>query len=377
MRNVLVRYGEIGTKSRYVQSQMRQRLRQKIQDRLEYDSIDFEKVSSMPGRIIVETGEAKKAAEAASEVPGVVSTYPATKVDASIEEMKEASESFGYGETFGVDANRSGKHDFTSRDIEEELGAHIEDFSGASVDLDNPDTLLGVDVRSDEAYLFTERIEGVGGLPVGSQKPVLALVSGGIDSPVAAFQMMRRGSDVTLVYFYNRPIAAEDHLLRFESVLEKLERFNPGKQWEYFIVDMEDVNQELMDVGRGRMVLHRVVMFRVAEKLAEGEGLKGLVTGESLGQKSSQTVSNLELTSSQIDKPVHRPLIAWDKNDIVREAKKIGTFEEATVDSACRTISPENPATKLSEEDFQALKEGVDVGELVKTAFEVAEKRGR
>lgn len=374
MNHVLVRYSSIGTKSRPVRRRMRDILRQRVVDRLEYEGIEYEKVSAGHGRIIVETSEAVNAAKNISELPGIASASPATKTDADLESIKGASEKFEYGDTFGVDANRTGKHEFSSQDVKVEVGSHVEEFTGANVDLDNPDTLLEADIREEDAYLFTERFEGPGGLPVGAQESFVALISGGIDSPVAAYQMLKRGADITPVYFYNKPIAAEDHLMRFQLALEKLRRFHPGKRWDYYVVDMEEVNERLTDVEKGRMVLQRIVMFRTAEMLAENEGLRGIVTGESLGQKSSQTAFNLGVTSSEIDKPIMRPLLTWNKNEIVSRAKELGTFEEAKISSACSTMAPDKPATKVSESNLKDLKQEIDVGELVDLAVDDAEK---
>ena len=212
-------------------------------------------------------------------------------------------------------------------------------------------------------------------MPVGVSDSLAALVSGGIDSPVAAHEVMTRGSNITPIYFYNKPIAAEDHLLRLESVLKSLERFHPSKKWEYFVVDMEEVNNELMEIGRGRMLLHRKIMFEVSEKIAEKEGLSGLVTGEAIGQKSSQTPENLEFTSSSVDKPILRPLITSKKSSITERARSIGTFEDASINSACSTMAPDNPATSMSDNDLRKLEEKVDIEELVQKAIDSAEKR--
>jgi thiamine biosynthesis protein ThiI len=375
MNTVLVRYGDIGTKSEPVRGNMISVLRQRVQDRLEYEDLEFRTVRQGTGRIIVETGQAKEAAELISEVPGVSSSSPAVVTDPDLTSIKQASKEFEVGETFGVAANRSGEHDFDSRDIQIELGSFVEENTGASVDLDEPETLVEVDLRRDKAYLFTERFEGPDGLPVGIGDSVAALISGGIDSPVAAYEVMTRGCDILPIYFYNKPIAAEDHLLRLISVLKKLKRFHPSKKWSFYVVDMEEVNQELMNVERGRMVLHRQIMFKVAERIAEKEGLAGLVTGEVIGQKSSQTPSNLEITTSVVDKPIFRPLVSSSKKSITRRAREICTFEEAAIDSACSTMAPDNPATSISNQDLRKLENEVEIEELVEKAFTSAEKR--
>ena len=375
MNRVLARYGDIGTKSEPVRSNMVSVLRQRIQDRLEYGSIEFEKVKHDNGRIIVLTNKAQKVAKIVAEIPGVSSSSPAVVTEPDLEGIKKGSKDFEIGETFGVDANRSGEHDFDSRDIQIELGSLIEDRSGASVDLDNPDTLVEVDLRKDEAYVFKQRFEGPDGLPVGSSDSLAALISGGIDSPVAAYEVMTRGSDILPIYFYNKPIAAEDHLLRLTSVLGKMEKFHPSKKWYFYVVNMDEVNQELMKVGRGRMLIHRKIMLKVSEKIAEKEGLSGMVTGEAIGQKSTQTPSNLELTTSAVDKPVFRPLLTSDKDNIVERARQINTFEEASINSACSTMAPDSPATSISEVDLAKLEIEVDIGKRVQKAYDSIEKR--
>ena len=364
----IVRYGEIGTKSNTVQKQMIQTLRQRIEERIEHEGLEYDKVSTRQGRIVTHTEDAEKTAQILRKVPGVKTVSPARKTEPEIEYIKKASENFEYGETFGVNPN-TGKTELSTPEIAKEIGAYVQGFTGAEVDLDDPDTWLGVDVREDEAYIFTEKLEGPGGFPTATQGTYAALVSGGIDSPVAAYQIMTRGADILPIYFYNKPIAAGDHLMRFKASIKKLKKFHSSKKWKAVIIDMEEINKELMEVERGRMVLHREIMFRVAEKIAEQRGLEGLVTGESLGQKSSQTSSNLELTSSSIDKPVMRPLLTRDKNSISEEARKIGTFEEAEINSACRSLSPDNPATVLDIERLENLREALNVEDLVEKAF--------
>ena len=184
---------------------------------------------------------------------------------------------------------------FSGSELEEELGSLLlEENNDLSVDLDDPDVWVNVEIRENEAFIFVTTIEGVDGLPVGSQDELGMCLSGGIDSPVAAFLTMKRGSDIHPIYFYNKPLSAEDHKLRLEKVIRELKKFHPGKDWSYTIVDFEEINDILLNqVDRGRMVIHRVLMFKVAEKICKQRGLDGFVTGESVGQKSTQTISNL------------------------------------------------------------------------------------
>jgi thiamine biosynthesis protein ThiI len=375
MKTVIARYSEIGSKSGQVRSKMHQVLRERVNNRLKHEGIDFEKVSTSRGRIIVENTKAKKAAEHVADTPGIASASPCLKTCSDIDNISETAGKLEVGDTFGVETNRAGEHSFDSHEVNVEVGSHIEEETGSSVDLDNPDTWLRIDIRQDTTYVFNQRIEGVGGLPTGVNSDMAALISGGIDSPVAAFEVMRRGSSITPIYFYNKPIAAEDHIMRFEAAVRELKRYHPSKKWFYIRVDFEEVNQILMNkVERGRMVLHRALMFRVAEELAEEYGLKGIVSGEALGQKSSQTASNLKLTSRSLDTPIHRPLLTSDKNKIVERSKRLDTFELSKIDSACRSISPDNPATNLSRDDFESLKKRVGFEDLVDNAVSSSEK---
>lgn len=373
MNHVLVRYAEVGTKSNRVEDRLLRLLRDRVAERLAHEGVDC-RVEALPGRLLVETDEARPAARAVAELPGVASSSPAVRTAPELAAVESAAERFEVGETFRLDATTAGDHGFSSQKVNEKVGAAVAEGTGAEVDLEGPDTRIEVDVRPEGAFVFTERFDGPGGFPVGSQDPLAALVSGGIDSPVAAYEAMTRGSEVVPVYCYNRPYAAGDHLVRFEAAADRLRRFHPGTDWYYYLVDMETVNERLQSVGSGQMLLHRAVMFRTAERIASDEGLVGLVTGESVGQKSSQTAANLARTSETVDLPVHRPLLTETKATITERARSLGTFEEAQVDSACRSVAPDSPATAMDRGQFDALAAEFDLDDLVETASESVER---
>ena len=367
-----MRYAEIGTKSRGVQLEMLARLRDRVAERLAATDLDGD-VTLLRGRVLVETSTPDRGAQAVAPLPGVAATSPATRTDPDVAAIAAAATAVDVGESFGVDANTGGDVGVSSQRVNEAVGARIEAATGATVDLDDPDTLVEVDVREAGAFVFTTRYQGPGGFPVGSQAPLAALISGGIDSPVAAYEAMTRGSEVVPVYAYNRPYAAGDHLARFETVLDRLSRFHPAGDWGYYRIDMAPVNEALADVDTGRMLLHRAVLLGAAAHVAETADLAGVVTGESIGQKSSQTAANLAVTSAVVDCPVHRPLLTRTKAAITERARAIDTFEVATVDSACRTIAPENPAVALSQDRFDELADAVGLGELTAAAIEGTE----
>lgn len=374
MDRVLVRWGEIGTKSRPVKGRMINQLRNRIEERLDFEGFN-PAIESISGRLVVHTDSPQVAADAIGELPGVASTSPAIGCDPTVETITEASDALAIGDTFGVDAHVAVDHPFDSPELNDRVGSRIEERTGTAVDLDDPDTWVEIDVRQSAAYLFTRRVEGPDGFPVGSQRPLGALISGGIDSPVAAYQVMTRGADIEPIYFYNRPFASEDHLARFEAALGKLVRINPAKDWGYHLVDLAEQNERLLEIGRGRMLLHRRLMFGVAERIATKAGLAGLVTGESIGQKSSQTTANLEVTTADTGLPVHRPLLTWSKNEITRVARELGTFEAASIPSACRSLAPDSPATTMAPTEVDALADEIDLETLVESAYETAEYR--
>ena len=370
----MARYGEIGIKSKSVRKRMVALLEKRIRQKLDRQGVEYEFLDKIQGRIVIKTPHSADVSKRIAEVPGVVSTSPTILTGIDMESIRIASDRMEIIGDFGVRVNRSIAHEKTSGEIEKDIGERIQNRTKASVNLRDPNTWVEIDIREKYSFIFSERNRGSGGFPVGSEGALAALISGGIDSPVASYEVMTRGCDITPIYFYNRPIASEDHIARFEEVLRILTKFHPAKRWHYYIVDMEEVNTQLLEIERGRMILHRMVMFRIAEEIAVKNGLNGIVTGEAIGQKSSQTPENIAVTSSEVRLPILRPLLTRRKEDIVEAAKKIGTFELANMKSACSAFAPSNPATAMKMGEIELLKERVNFEELVETAKKNIEK---
>ncbi|MFQ5974865.1 MAG: tRNA uracil 4-sulfurtransferase ThiI [Candidatus Hydrothermarchaeales archaeon] len=368
---IIVRYGEIGTKSR----QSRKRIEAKLVKNIK-KAIGKNKVRRTYGRIYVDS-DSKEDAMKISRVFGVVSTSIATKVapdfDTIIDEgVKYALPKIKENSTFAIRARRAGEHAFHSKDIEVEMGSKIGGTTKAKVDLESPDKTIYVEVRDDYAYIFDEIIKGVGGLPLGTQGEVIAMVSGGIDSPVATWMMMTRGVDPICLYMDNRPLVDERTVDRAVNTIEKLAEWK-NDSIKTYIAPFGDVLMKLLKVEDYRLgcILCKRMMYRVGEQVAEAEGAKAVVTGENMGQVASQTLDNLFVINGIIQKvPVFRPLVGMDKNEIISIAKRIGTYDISILPANCCLGPPPNPVIRATLERVNKAESELDVEGLAKEIFE-------
>lgn len=355
---VLVSYGEVGTKSRQVRVRMTRRLRNNVAALLADRDVPAE-VEQRWARLVVHTDHPERAAGVAADAMGVVWARPVVTVDADVAAVNDALDRLARegdphdaADTFAVRARRVGDdatHDFSSHDLEVAGGRAVEEATGAAVDLDDPDRTYHVEVRDDRAYVARETVEGPGGLPLGTQSSLVALVSGGHDSPVAAYEVMRRGSPVVPVYVGLGVYGGPDHEARAVSTIRRLQRFAPNFDLRPRVVPGGDVAERLAaEVDETRMLSWRRALLRIGAEVADREGARGVVTGEALGQKSSQTAGNLAVTDAAVDCSVHRPLLTRDKADIVALARDIGTDEDASIPVGCERLAPEYPETNAT-----------------------------
>ncbi|MHC1585439.1 MAG: tRNA uracil 4-sulfurtransferase ThiI, partial [Candidatus Syntropharchaeia archaeon] len=233
--------------------------------------------------------------------------------------------------SFAVRVKRVGEHTFTSKEMEARLGSIILERYSLSVDLDSPDYTLYVEIRNGDCYIFDEIVKAVGGLPYGVEGKVVGLFSGGIDSPVAMWMMMRRGCEVIPVYFDMFPFSDRKKVEKVEKVAEVLREYQQDFRVRIvkhgnFLLRVKEV---LFEKGFENYIciLCKRRMYAVAEEIAMNEGAKGIVTGESLGQVASQTLDNLYVLESAVSLPVYRPLIGMNKLEIEGIARSIGTYE--------------------------------------------------
>ncbi|WP_394338917.1 tRNA sulfurtransferase [Haloplanus aerogenes] len=358
---VLVSFGELGTKSREVRGKMTRRLRDNVAALLDDRGIDAT-VDREWARIVIHADDPDRAARVAADAMGVVWARPAVRCAANLDAIEETLAALASDadpvDTYAVRARRAGDaddHPFTSRDIEREGGRAVGVATDATVDLDDPDRTYHVEVRGARAHVTATTYEGPGGLPLGTQEPLVALVSGGHDSPVAAHEVMRRGAPVIPVYVDLGVYGGPDHVARAVATVGRLDRYAPNFDCRLRVVPGGDLAETLIeDVEDTRMLSWRRALLRIAETVAEHEDAAGIVTGEALGQKSSQTAANLTATDAAIDLPVHRPLLTWDKPDILDRARAIGTYEDSSIPVGCERLDPPFPETGATREAVEA-----------------------
>lgn len=365
---VLTSYGDISTKSQRVRRMMEDTLIANLRWALEDAGVAarIDREWSRPILVPADVDDVTAAAEAATRTIGVVAASPCRRTDptrsAILDAVEEIASAGAISGSFAVRARRADKTlPFTSVDLERDAGAIVLETAahtdGLTVDLEAPSTTLHVEARAGAAYLYLERLEGPGGLPVGSQSPCVALVSGGIDSPVAAFEVMRRGCPIVPVYIELGAYSGPDHRARALEAIAALRQYAATTAMAPIVVSADSFVHNLVDtVDRGRMLVLRRFMFRVADRIAEEVGASGIVTGEAMGQKSSQTSTNLHATSTVVDRPIHRPLLALDKNEITERAKSIGTYRSSTIDAGCPSIAPDEVATRATPEEIDQLE---------------------
>lgn len=310
--------------------------------------------------ILFPKGNAKEVLEAIKNVFGINSLFLTEKVEKDIDKIKEkvlevANEVYDNGaKNFKVEVNRADKtFPINSIDFAKELGGHIlVNSKFTDVKMKDPDLLIYVDIRKD-VYVYTEKRKAYGGLPLGSAGHGLSLISGGIDSPVASFLMAKRGMKMSYVTFHSFPFTSQKALDKIEELVRILTQYNGASAFfKMNILKMQDAIKKYTNVDY-TTILTRRCMMKLAQRLANENEYKALVTGESLGQVASQTLCGLTCTNASVDLPVFRPLIGQDKIEIMEKASEIGTYEKSIepYEDSCSMFAPKHPVTNPKIED--------------------------
>jgi len=278
--------------------------------------------------------------------------------------------------SFRVTARRTDKRfPLTSPQIEFEVGGRIQEAKGWRVDLGNPELTVHVDLMPDRSFYFFGKEPGAGGLPTGTGGRVACMLSGGIDSPVAAYRVMRRGCSVLLVHFHSYPVlsrASQEKVRELAAILTSYQQRS-----RLLLVPFADIQQQvLLTIAPDlRVVMYRRLMMRITEKLARRWNARALVTGEVIGQVASQTLDNLTTIGGATKMQVLRPLIGMDKDEIVVQAKAIGTFPISIIpdQDCCTLFTPKHPATHVKPRQIEEAETLLPIDDLVDAAVAATE----
>ncbi|MDD6285812.1 tRNA uracil 4-sulfurtransferase ThiI [Methanosphaera sp.] len=376
-----VRYGEIGIKSPKIRRKFENKLMNNIKTEL---NCTFE---NDQGRITLITEEKEeKVHDVLGRVFGIVSYSPVLETKTDKEDIKallkdivpkliESGKFNPEKDSFAIKCRRVGKHDFTSQEMAGYCGAVVVELTSAKVNLSNPDFTIYVEVRNDDTYIYTEKIPGLGGLPVGSQGRVVCLISGGIDSPVAAYLMLKRGCSVTLLHCDNYPFTTGT-IDKVKKQAENLQRYSLGSEVRLYTVKLGQYLEHARNDAPPRMtcVLCKSGMYQTAEHLAKIENANAIADGSSIGQVASQTLNNIEATRYQCRMPIFSPLISLDKIEIENIGKKIGSYEVSIIpDSGCGAV-PRYPETHADLNLVNQIIEDIDQKSLLNDVYETITK---
>lgn len=372
-RIVVIHYNEVGLKGKN-----RPTFIGRLISNIERATRDLgcERVERVSGRLLLPLdGEVpwERIQERLRAIFGVANYSVALRVPTELDRLKQVVASAIEGRefrSFRISARRAFKTlPWTSHQVNEEIGKHVlaTHRGGLRVDLTCPEMEVFVELMPQSSYVYLEKIGGPGGLPVGISGEVACLLSGGIDSPVAAYRMMKRGCRVAFVHFHSVPFLSRASQEKAVELVELLTRYQYRS--DLFLVPFGEIQRRvILDVPAPfRIVIYRRLMLRIAEVIAGRRGSKALVTGDSLAQVSSQTLDNLAAVEAAACLPVFRPLIGMDKTEISAQAKALGTFEISILpdQDCCQLFIPKNPTTHTTAEELSRIEERLDIEALV------------
>ncbi len=382
MKYIICHYSEIGLKGgnrKFFEEQLIRNIKRVLSDPF------FSSVRRISGRILIElTKEGEKNEEKIREelsfVFGISSFSFCINVNQNLKSIKEGALSAlkkHKFKKFRVSAQRSRK-DFplSSQEINEKVGEHLlSNLENIKVDLKNPDIICFIEVVEKYIFIFTEKNRGLNGLPSGSGGKAVSLLSGGIDSPVASFWAMGRGVKLIFIHFHSYPETPQASIDKVEEIVKILSRYQGESK--LYLVSISEIQREIvLSVSEKlRVIFYRRAMFKIAKEIAEKEGAQILITGDSIGQVASQTIENIRGVEYGLEMPVIRPLACQDKDSIVKEAKRIGTFNISILphNDCCARFLPKRPETRANIEEILKEEKKINIKEMIKKIIREAE----
>jgi tRNA uracil 4-sulfurtransferase len=371
MSSFVVHYQEIALKGKnrpWFLHRLVRNLRQAVSD------LDVRRVRSVTGRIEVELGPTANSREVAERIGrtfGIANYSLARRAPLDVGAIAAAiltdlgDQQY---DSFRVSVRRADKRfPLTSPQAEREIGGQIKAARGWRVDLEDAELVIRVELLTEEAFYFFDKERGPGGLPTGTAGRVACLLSGGLDSPVAAYRMMKRGCAVTFVHFHSYPVLSRASQEKVRQLVQLLTTYQHRSR--LYLVPFADVQQQVVLAVPGpmRVVVYRRLMLRIAEQIARSRRAQALVTGDVVGQVASQTLENIAVIGEVASLPVFRPLIGMDKDEIIREAQRLGTYPISIVpdQDCCTLFTPRNPQTRAKLGAIQGAERALNVEQQV------------
>lgn len=384
---ILIHYGEIALKGKnrnYFESVLIQNIKDQLNS---FSPKSFEYVKKMSGGILVklnEKGVKEKnlVQDALGHTFGIVNFSFAISVEQDIETIKNSCWDMISKETFDsfrIRVQRSNKNfPGTSEGLNREIGEFIyEKFEGKKkVILNGADLECHVIIIQDTVLISLKKLKGLGGLPVGTGGKAMVLMSGGFDSPVAAWQLLKRGVSTRFIHFHSIPYTSRESLEKVTELIKVLKKFKASSTL-YSVPFADAQKQIMMNCPESlRVILYRRFMMRIAENLAHKEKCLALITGDSVGQVASQTLENILVVSDSANLPIFRPLIGMDKEEIMEKARAIGTYEISKLphDDCCTRLMPKNPETRSKLKDVIEAEKALEVEKIISETVEKTEK---
>jgi len=337
-------------------------------------------VKRISGRILIELtkqgeGQQKKIIKSLKNIFGIAYFAFAVLVKQDIKSIQNKAcqllkkERF---KTFKTETKRANKNfPLTSQEINEKIGAKICNTLNKKVDLKNPEITCFIEIVEKFAFIYLKKHKGPGGLPVGSSGKGILLLSGGIDSPVAAFYALKRGISLDFIHFHAQPYTNKASIEKVIELIKVLKKFQPIVK--LYLVPFGEAQQEILlkTPDKLRVILYRRLMVRIAERIAQKEKAKALITGDSIGQVASQTLENLGVVQKAVNLPIIRPLACLDKEEIIQKAKEIGTYEISILphQDCCARFLPKHPETKADLEKVKKAEKKLNIKKLIEGAL--------
>ena len=279
---------------------------------------------------------------------------------------------------FRVSARRQNKNfEYSTREINMIVGEHIQKNTGFNVNLSSPDINIIIEIVNNDAFIGAIKVNAFGGLPVGTGESALSLISSGIDSPVASFNMIKRGVKLDYIHFHSAPTTSKQSVYNVISILELLSQYQlDSKLYLFPLLDIQKIIMDKVD-SKYWIILFRRAMIKVASQIAKYNNYKVLISGENIGQVASQTLSNIVAVQDATDLPIIRPLAGYNKEDIINEAQKIGTYNISTepYEDCCSYFVPPSPETKAHLPRIQGIENKMNLNELINIKIENIETK--